>query len=93
LEQNAMVQPLPIMIGYALWFIFVIAWNVTARPTPTIATPGARRERLYGSFIAFGLMMIVVAPFFLIRRGFQIWVTPPFLAWAMLLVVAVGIAF
>jgi protein-S-isoprenylcysteine O-methyltransferase Ste14 len=92
LEQNAMVQPLPIMIGYALWFIFVISWNVTARPAPTIATPGAQRERLYGLVVAFGLMMIVVAPFLLVKRGFQIWVNPPLLAWAMVLVVAAGVA-
>jgi protein-S-isoprenylcysteine O-methyltransferase Ste14 len=92
LEQNAMVQPLPIMIGYTLWFIFVIAWNVTARPAPTIATPGARRERLYGLVVAFGLMMIVVAPFLLVLRGFQIWINPPLFAWGMLLVVAAGIA-
>jgi protein-S-isoprenylcysteine O-methyltransferase Ste14 len=92
LEQNAMLQPLPIMIGFALWFIFVIAWNVTARPATTIATPGARRERLYGLVIALGLTMIVVAPFLLVRRGFQIWINPPLLAWGMLLVVAAGIA-
>ena len=87
-----MVQPLPIMIGYALWFIFVIAWNLAARPAPTIATPGARRERLYGLVIWLGLTMIVVAPFLLVRRGFQIWINPPLLAWGMLPVVAAGIA-
>jgi protein-S-isoprenylcysteine O-methyltransferase Ste14 len=87
-----MAQSLPIIIGYALWFIFVISWNVAARPAPTIATLGARRERLYGLVVAFGLMMIVVAPFLLIMRGFQIWINPPLLAWAMLLVVAAGIA-
>ena len=92
LEQNAMVQPLPIMIGYALWFIFVIAWNVTARPAPAIATPGARRERLYAVVISLGLSMIVVAPFLLVRRGFQIWISSPLLAWGMLLLVAAGIA-
>src|SRR5262245_37130105 len=91
LEQNAMVPPLPIMIGYALWFIFVIAWNVTARPAPTIATPGARRERLYDLVISLGLIMIVGAPSLLVRRGFQIWTNPPLLAWGMLLVVAAGI--
>lgn len=88
---NPMVQPLPIMIGYALWFVFVIAWNVTDRPAPTIATPGARRERLYLLVIALGLIMIVVAPVLLARRGFQIWINPPLLAWGMLLVVAAGI--
>jgi protein-S-isoprenylcysteine O-methyltransferase Ste14 len=92
LEQNAMVQPLPIMIGYALWFIFVIAWNVTTRSAPIIATLAARRERLYGLVISLGLVLIVVAPFLLVRRGFQMWITPPLLAWGMLLVVAAGIA-
>ena len=87
-----MEQPLPILIGYALWFIFVIAWNVTARPAPTIATLGARRERLYSLVISLGLIMIVVAPSLLVRRGFQIWINPPLLAWGMLLVVAAGIA-
>ena len=42
-----MPDPLPIMVGYLLWFLFVIAWNVTDRRTPTIATAGAQRERLY----------------------------------------------
>lgn len=87
-----MVQPLPIMIGYALWFVFVISWGPTARhAAPTIATPGADRERLYLAVIALGLTMIVVAPALLVRRGFQIWINPPLLAWAMLLVVAAGI--
>jgi protein-S-isoprenylcysteine O-methyltransferase Ste14 len=86
------MHPVPIIIGYALWFIFVISWNVTAKPAPAIATPGTRRERLHGLVIAFGLMMIVVAPFWLIMRGFQIWIAPPLLAWAMLPVVAAGIA-
>jgi protein-S-isoprenylcysteine O-methyltransferase Ste14 len=86
------VQALPILIGYVLWLIFVILWNVTARPAPTIATPRAKRERLYSLVIAFGLMMIVVAPALLIMHAFQIWVNPPLLAWAMLLVIAAGIA-
>lgn len=88
-----MPQILALIIGYALWFIFLISWNVTARPGPTIATPEPKRERLYGFFVSFGLMMIVVAPFLLVMRAFQIWVNPPLLAWAMLLVVAAGIAF
>src|SRR5215471_1012132 len=86
-----MLRTLPLVIGYVLWFIFLISWNVTARPPPTIATPGARRERLYGLVIEFGLMMIVVAPFLLIIGAFQIWINPPLLAWAMLLVVVAGI--
>jgi hypothetical protein len=27
LEQNVMVQPLPIMIGFALWFIFFVTYG------------------------------------------------------------------
>jgi protein-S-isoprenylcysteine O-methyltransferase Ste14 len=88
---NAM-QTLALMIGYGLWFVFVIVWNVTARPVPTTATAGARRERLYSLVVALGLTMIVVAPFLLARRGFQIWTNPPLLAWAMLLIVVAGIA-
>jgi protein-S-isoprenylcysteine O-methyltransferase Ste14 len=91
LDQNAM-QPLPIMIGYALWFVFVISWGTTARPAANIATPGARRERLYLLVISLGLILIVLAPTLLIKRGFQIWVNPPLLAWAMLLVIAAGVA-
>ncbi len=87
-----MVQPLPILIGYALWFIFVITWNVIDRTAPTTATAGARRERLYGVVIALGLTMIVLAPFLLVRRGFQIWINPPLVAWGILLVVVAGIA-
>ena len=88
-----MLRTLPLVIGYALWGIFVISWNVTARhEAPTLATPGAHRERLYGLVVAFGLMMIVVAPFLLVMRAFQIWVNPPLLAWAMLLVIAAGAA-
>jgi protein-S-isoprenylcysteine O-methyltransferase Ste14 len=92
LEGSNAMQILALMIGYALWLVFVIVWNVTARPAPTIATPAARRERLYGVLIAIGLAMILVAPFLLIRRGFQIWRNPPQLAWTLLLVVAAGIA-
>ena len=88
---NAM-QTLALMIGYGLWFVFVIAWNVTAGVAPTLATPGARRERLYRLVVSLGLMMIVLAPFLAIRGGLQIWTNPPLLAWAMLLVVVAGIA-
>jgi protein-S-isoprenylcysteine O-methyltransferase Ste14 len=87
-----MLPTLPLISGYVLWLIFVISWNVTARPALTIATPEAHRERLYGLIVALGLMMIVVAPFLLIRRGFQIWINPPLLAWATLLIIAAGIA-
>jgi len=87
-----MVQPLPIMIGYALWLIFVIAWNVTARPAPTIAALEASRERLHSLVISLGLIMIVVAPFLVVQGGFQIWINPPLLACGVLLVVAAGMA-
>jgi protein-S-isoprenylcysteine O-methyltransferase Ste14 len=86
------MQSLPIVIGYAIWFIFVLAWNVTTRSTPTVATPVAGRERLHTLVIAVGLIMIVLAPAVLLRRGFQIWTNPPVLAWGMLLVVAAGVA-
>lgn len=52
---------LPMVIGHATWLIFVIAWNVSDRGTPTAATPGAQRERLYKLAIAFGLVMIVLS--------------------------------
>jgi protein-S-isoprenylcysteine O-methyltransferase Ste14 len=98
LEQNAMLRILPLMIGYALWFVFVISWNVTTRhAAPTIATPGARRERLYGLVISFGLIMILMAPRMIVLPPLRavvpwIWVNPPLLEWAMLLVIAAGAA-
>jgi len=85
-----MLRIAPLVIAYALWVIFVLAWNVFDRPARTIATPGARRERLYGLVIALGLMMIVVAPVTVLAG--RIWVNLPFLDWAMLLVIAAGIA-
>jgi hypothetical protein len=42
-----MPEPLPIMVGYLLWFVFVIVWNVTDRRTPIMSTAGAQRERLF----------------------------------------------
>ena len=87
-----MPEPLPIMVGYLLWFAFVIAWNVTDRRTPTIATAGAQRERLYTLVISLGLVMIVTAPFLLMKGGFLLWMNPPLVAWAMVLVVTSGIA-
>jgi protein-S-isoprenylcysteine O-methyltransferase Ste14 len=98
LEQNAMLRTFPLVIGYALWFGFVISWNVTDRhAAPTIATPGARRERLYGLVISFGLIMIVMAPWMIVLPPLRavvpgIWVNPPLLEWAMLLVIAAGAA-
>src|SRR5262249_59324249 len=85
-----MLRLAPLLIAYALWVIFVLAWNVFDRPARTVATPGARGERLYGLVLALGLMMIVVAPVTMLAG--RIWVNPPFLDWAMLVVVATGIA-
>src|SRR6185436_9527602 len=80
---------LPIVIGHAMWLVFVIAWNVIDTRTPTAATPGAHRERLYKLAIAFGMVLIVLA----VRRPIPLWTNPPLLAWSLLLVVAAGIAF
>ena len=85
-----MLLTAPLVIAYALWVIFVLAWNVFDRSAATIAAPGARRERLYGVVIALGLVMIVVAPV-TVGAG-RIWVNPPILDWAMLLVMMGGIA-
>lgn len=80
------------MIGYVLWFGFVLSWGPSARnAVPTVTTPESKQERPYLLVIALGLVMIVLAPFLLIRHGFQIWITPPFLAWTMVLVVVTGI--
>jgi protein-S-isoprenylcysteine O-methyltransferase Ste14 len=87
-----MPELLPIMVGYVLWFVFVIAWNVTDRRTPTMASAGAQRERLYTLVISLGLVMIVSAPFLIVKGGFLIWINPPLVAWAMVLVIAGGIA-
>jgi hypothetical protein len=68
-----MPEPLPIMVGYLLWFVFVIVWNVTDRRTPSMSTAGAQRERLYTLVISLGLIMIVTAPLLLVKGGFLIW--------------------
>src|SRR5262249_34711175 len=82
---------LRMLIGYALWLIFVLSWNVSERQTaPTIATPGRRRERLYLLVISAGFAMIVVAPVTVIAG--RIWVNPPLLEWGGLLVIAAGVA-
>lgn len=80
----------PLAIAYALWVIFVIAWNVFDRSAKTTATPGARGERLHGLVLALGIVIIVVAP--VTRRAGTLWVNPPLLDWAMVLVIAAGIA-
>ena len=78
----------PRLIGYALWLVFVLAWNMSGkRAAQSIATAGAGRERLHRLVLALGLIMIWVAPIA------PMWVNPPVLAWAMLSVVVAGIAF
>lgn len=78
---------LPLLIGYALWFLFIIVWNVSdRRPARTIAVAGARQERTHLLVITAGLVLMSTAPFA------RMWRNPPFLAWAMLLVVLAGMA-
>ena len=93
LVESAMPEPVPIIVGYLLWVVFVIVWNVTDRPAPTIAKAGAPRERLYALVIALGMVMLVSAPLLVVRGSFLIWINPPLLAWVMVLVVVAGIAF
>jgi protein-S-isoprenylcysteine O-methyltransferase Ste14 len=96
----------PLVIGYALWVVFALSWNMSGRLSgiaPTVATPhsaserasrwgtGGRGERLHGVVIALGLAMIVTAPAML--PGGAMWMNRPLLDWAMLLVIAGGIAF
>src|SRR5262245_59211288 len=80
---------LPVLIAYATWLVFVLTWNVFDRPAATAAAAGARRERLYSLVIALGLVLMVLAPV-LLPFG-RMWVNPPALDWAMLLIVAAGI--
>ena len=99
------MQPIaPLVIAYVLWGMFVISWNVFDRfSAATIATPssrssgrvsrwgtGGRGERLYSLVIALGLVMIVLAPATSVAG--RIWVNPLVVDWAMLLVMAAGIA-
>ena len=99
------MRTLPLLIAYSLWLAFVISWNAIPRfsgVAATVATPadrssgraprwgmGGRGERLYGLVIALGLVMLVLAP--ATRRG-ALWVNPSLVDWAMLLVIAAGIA-
>lgn len=80
---------LQIVIGYGLWLVFVITWNLFAKRTTITATAGAHRERLYKLVIAFAMVMIVLATL----RPLPLCTNPPLLAWALLLVVVAGIAF
>jgi protein-S-isoprenylcysteine O-methyltransferase Ste14 len=81
---------LPLLIAYASWLGFVLTWNVFDRPARTIAAPGARRERLYTLVISLGLVLLMVAPASL--KAGRNWLNPPYLDWAMLLVMAAAIA-
>ena len=98
-----MIPITPLVIAYLVWGLFAISWNVFDRSVATTATPGhrssgrvsrwgtgGRGERLYGLVIAVGLVMIVVAPASLAAG--RIWMNPPLVEWAMLLVMAAGIA-
>ena len=80
---------LPLLIGYAAWFIFVVAWAVSGkRSARTLATAEARRERLYTAVIALGMVMLYVAP--ITMKAGTLWVNP-IVSWAMLFVIAAGV--
>jgi protein-S-isoprenylcysteine O-methyltransferase Ste14 len=98
-----MLRIAPLAIAYALWVVFFITWNVFDRSSSTVATAshrssgrvsrwgtGGRGERLYSLVIAVGLVMFVLSPVTSVAG--RIWVNPPVLDWAMLLVMAAGIA-
>lgn len=81
----------PLVVGYAVWVTFVILWNVTERRSSrTTATAGPRRERLFGFVLAAGLVLIVLAP--VTRVSPRLWQNPALLEWAMLFVIAAGVA-
>jgi protein-S-isoprenylcysteine O-methyltransferase Ste14 len=99
-----MLRIAPLVIAYALWGMFVISWAVFGRfSAATTATPsgrssgrvsrwgtGGRGERLYSLVIALGMVILVLAP--VTRAAGRVWVNPPALDWALLLVMAGGIA-
>jgi protein-S-isoprenylcysteine O-methyltransferase Ste14 len=99
-----MLRIAPLVIAYVLWGMFVISWSVAGRfSAATTATPSGRSsgrvsrwgtggpgERLYSLVIALGMVMMVLGPVTLVAG--RIWVNPPALDWAMLLVMAAGIA-
>ena len=85
-----MLRNLPVVIAYASWLIFVLAWNVFDRTARTVVTPPSSRERLYLLVLSLAIVLFVLAPVLL--PGGRVWVNPPFLDWAMLLFVAAGIA-
>ena len=81
----------PLVVGYAVWVTFVILWNVTERGSSrTIATSGPRRDRLFMLVLAVGLILIVLAP--LGTVGPRLWKSHALLDWAMLFVIAAGVA-
>ena len=85
-----MLRVAPLVIAYATWFIFILAWNLFDKPATTIAVAGERRERLHSLVLALAIVMLVVAPVTL--KAGRNWVNPPGLDWAMLLVMAAAIA-
>jgi protein-S-isoprenylcysteine O-methyltransferase Ste14 len=101
-----MNQIAPLVIAYALWFVFVISWALFARfsgSAQTLAIPdnrssgrasrwgaGGRGERLYSLVLALGMILMVLAP--VILPAGAIWVNPPVVAWALLVIPAAGIA-
>src|SRR3954471_24656783 len=82
---------LRMLVGYGLWFVFVLSWNVFDRHTaPTITTAGKRRERPYLLVVSAGLVMIVVAPATAIAG--RLWVNSPVLDYTGLALIAAGVA-
>jgi protein-S-isoprenylcysteine O-methyltransferase Ste14 len=80
----------PLLIAYASWFTFVLAWNMLDRPAKTTATPRASRERLHLLVITLGIVLLVLGPTQYLTG--RMWVNPAFVDWLMLLVMAAGIA-
>jgi protein-S-isoprenylcysteine O-methyltransferase Ste14 len=80
----------PVLIAYASWLVFVLTWNVFDGSAATVATAGARRERLHSLVISLGLVLLVLAPATLVKGRTH--VNPPLLDWTMLLIMEAGIA-
>jgi protein-S-isoprenylcysteine O-methyltransferase Ste14 len=85
-----MLRIAPVVLAYLSWLTFILTWNLFDRQAKTTATPPAQRERLHLLLIAFGIVMLVLAP--VIYPLGRIWVHPPALDWLMLLLLEAGIA-
>lgn len=85
-----MLRVAPLLIAYGAWLTFVLTWHSVDKTARTVATPPPSRERLYLLVIAFGLVLFVLGP--VVYPVGRIWVNPPVIDWAMLLVMAAGIA-